>query len=114
MGATGLAFAFPPVGIPAVAGLMAADRVIQVADGLRGSPAQQTKVRKALVQTAELAKRGDDDAKRFVSHFHLAKTLRSVQSKKIAEAKGKAGRVRRLLAVVPGTGRIERGNFIKT
>lgn len=59
--ATGLSFVAPPVGVPALVGLTAADKVISAAEG-RSTPAKRQSAFQIIRATVAAARAGDRDA----------------------------------------------------
>lgn len=78
------AIVIPPVGIPASAALVVADRAVRTMEGFRGDPKKAAVVRQAVTATAQLAKKGDPDARRAVEFIKLAERLRHTQQKRAA------------------------------
>jgi len=113
------AIVFPPVGVPASAALVVADRAVRTAEGMRGTPKQQATVRKAVTQSvraasfmSKLVARGKPvpqelkDAARAVEFMALAKKVRRGQAK-IANQRPEA------LVAVDKRGKIKRGHFVQ-
>lgn len=73
----GLAVAYPPVGVPASAALVAANAVIRNSESKE--PAKRKLAVKLTVNTAKAAKRGDKDAKRGLKVLLIAKRMRKAQ-----------------------------------
>jgi len=88
-GATALVM--PAVGVPLAAGLVVADRAIQVADGLRPTtPEKRARVQAAVRHTIQAAKLktpqglpAHPEAQKFVELMHLAQNLRKAQDKRL-------------------------------
>jgi hypothetical protein len=103
----GVAIAFPPVGVPAAAGLVIADKALQVAEGIQGTPAQQEAMKRTITNTVAAAAKGDQDADRAVHAMALARHLRAVKASK--EPSG----ARVSAPLVHPDGRIEHGVWVK-
>jgi|GEM_PF-2958510 len=88
----GLAIAFPAVGVPAAAALVAADRVVRESE--KGNP----KAKKLIVNTANLANKGDRHAQAAMKILTIAKESRKMadpqsiaKNAAIAHARGAHG-----------------------
>jgi hypothetical protein len=75
MGLTGLAIAFPAVGIPAAAALAMGNKALTLANS--ADAATRTKYRALVNNTEALAKKGDPDAKRAFMAMKLAKDAKA-------------------------------------
>lgn len=73
----GLAVAYPPVGVPAAAALVAANAVIKHTAS-KDKPKRKLAL-KLTVNTAKAAKKGDEDAKRGLQVLLVAKRMRKAQ-----------------------------------
>jgi hypothetical protein len=87
------AFVFPPIGVPASAALLVADRAVQIADGLKHTtPAKRAEITKAVHHTIALAKMKDShgnpehpDALKAAEYMKLSQQLRQHQTKLIGK-----------------------------
>lgn len=112
----GVGFAFPPA-VGATTALIAADRILAVADGTKkATPKQREEMKKAIAVTAAHAKQGDPEAQKAVEFMTLSRQLR-------ASTKGHPVQPPKLTAVhkksaihaplVHPDGRIERGTWLR-
>lgn len=76
--AGGLAVAFPVVGIPAAAGVAIAGKVVDAAQGKRGTPAQQATAKRVVANTIIAARQGDAGAARAVVAMKKAQTAKGL------------------------------------
>lgn len=76
--AGGLAIAFPPIGIPAAAGVAIAGKVVDAAQGKRGTPAQQATAKRVVANTIVAARNGDAGAARAVVAMKKAQVAKGV------------------------------------
>lgn len=91
--AGGAAFVFPPIGVPASAALLVADRAVAIADGMKHTtPAKRAEVTKAVKHTIALAKMKDPhgnpvhpDALKAAEYMKLSQQLRQHQTKVLAK-----------------------------
>lgn len=94
--ATGLAVAYPPVGVPASAALVAANAVVRHTESQ--DKKKRTLARGLVKSTAKAAKAGDQDAQRGLATLLVAKRLRKARleamRKRYAARKGKAAKRR--------------------
>lgn len=75
MGLTGLAIAFPAVGVPAAAALAIGNKALTLANS--ADPAKRAKYRALVSNTEALAKKGDPQAKRAFMAMKLAKDAKA-------------------------------------
>lgn len=75
MGVTGLAIAFPAVGVPAAAALAMGNKALTLANS--ADAATRAKYRQLVNNTEALAKKGDPDAKRAFMAMALAKDAKA-------------------------------------
>lgn len=108
----GVAIVFPPVGVPAAAALVAADRIVRTAEGSKGTPKQRAAVHRAIKRTVIEAKAGDPDAERAIEFMALAKRLRAAQAAAQKRAGGPSG-PRVSGPIVTSRGRIVRGVWVR-
>lgn len=114
--AGGAAIVFPPVGIPATAALVAADRAIAIAEGKKGTPKQQAAMKQAIGNTVKLAQKGDPDAKRAVEFMTLAGQIRAkTGGHPIGPPKLSAAQAKEAIEgpLVQPNGQIVRGKWLK-
>jgi hypothetical protein len=79
--AGGVALAFPPVGVPATAALVAADRVVRSTESATESIREAGK--QVVKNTIDEAKKGDEDAKRALEVVKVAKKTRDERVKRV-------------------------------
>jgi len=77
MTAVGASFVFPPA-VAASTALIAADRILAVADGKKkATPKAREEVKKAIAVTAEQAKAGNPEAQKAIEYMTLSRQLRA-------------------------------------
>lgn len=100
VGVSGLAVAFPVVGIPAAAGVAAAGKIVDAAQGKAGTPAQQASAKRAVANTIVQAKQGDASAQRALTAMKKAQVAKALVSGMSKQEPGyfvdRSGRFRRV------------------
>ena len=109
----GVAIVVPAVGVPAMAGLVMADKLMRTAEGARGTPAQRTAVIKAVKNTVKAAASGDQGAKRALEFMALAKRVRETQHAAALRAPNALRGKRHTGPLVDDKGRIHRGVWVR-
>lgn len=82
------AFVIPPIGVPAAAALIVADRAVRVAEGFHGNAKKKKIVTAAIAHTVKLAKAGDPDAKRAAEFMKAAQRVRAATAKRTKSTRG--------------------------
>jgi len=82
------AFVIPPIGVPAAAALMVADRAVRTAEGFRGKGKAKKIAHNAIAHTVKLAKQGDPDAKRAAEFMKAAQRVRKAAEKRAKSTRG--------------------------
>lgn len=78
VGTAGLAVAFPVVGIPAAAGVAAAGKIVDAAQGKKGTPAQQASAKRVVANTIVAAREGDAGAQRALEAMKKAQVAKGL------------------------------------
>lgn len=82
------ALVIPPIGVPAAAALVVADRAVRTMEGFRGNAKKKKIVTEALHETGRLAKQGDPDAQRMVGFLKAAHRIRRASEKRLRATRG--------------------------
>lgn len=103
------ALVIPPIGLPASAALVVADRAMRTIQGARKNPKAAAVVKQAMATTVKLAAKGDPDARRMVEFVAASERIRNTNAKRTRAPRARGTLVTRKNGKLV----IERGDWSK-